>query len=542
MRTSRLPLTALVLGLGLTACSGSPPDSGSRGPCPDDATCGQGGSIGQGPAVVAGATPGGTVTVLTQRGLDRTIDPSVASDRATVSILSGLVTRSLTQYRYDPAAKEMILTPDLSTALGFHNHDFTKWEFAVRPGVRFEDGSHVTAYDVARGVRRCLDAQAFPTSPCLDAPIRTVRVHGDLVMIHLSAPYPDLPYLAAMPAFGPIPPGVTPGYAAYARRPVATGPYRIKRYVRGRRLRLVRNLQWDPATDPARTQYPDGYDIRGGMSDTRIGRLLREDHGTAQTTLTFDTLRSRELSGGPRQERMVLGGSPCTTYLVPDNRTITDPEVRRALIWAYPYRAVLRAEGLAPGLTAVPATNLQPPGIPGRTSITVRGHHGFATQPRVARRLLERAHARGTRLRFHSPGDPAGVRIRDALVHSLRAAGFDPQPVGPGLPVDLRTSTRCGAWPSGEQWLPAVYASQRVPGFSSPSVARKMRRIEAQPLNKQAQEWNDLDHEVLRRWQPIVPIWYAGVEMAHGSRVRGMVDDSVHGMPVWQRLWVDTGS
>ena len=32
--------------------------------------------------------------------------------------MSGLVTRSLTQYEYDPKTKQMILVPDLATDLG----------------------------------------------------------------------------------------------------------------------------------------------------------------------------------------------------------------------------------------------------------------------------------------------------------------------------------------------------------------------------------------------------------------------------------------
>lgn len=537
----------LVATLGLTGCGGGP-DSAPRArpgapnvPCPANSSCNQGLPFADGPATVPGATSGGHISVLTRDAIP-TLDPAAASSRAISSILSGLVTRSLTQYRYDPASRQMTLVPDLSINLGIHNDDFTQWHFTVRRGVRFDDGSRVTAHDVARGIRRCLQARAFPAGPCRDVPIRTVKVHGDLLLIHLSAPYPDLPYLAATPAFGPVPRGIDATDDAYARHPAATGPYRIRSYRPGHRLVLVRNAEWDATTDPARTQYPEGYDIRGGVSDTRIAQILRHDRGSAQTTLTFDDMRSRELSERPRERQLVLGGSPCTTYLVPDNRTITSPEVRRALIWAYPYRDVLRAEGLTPGRTAVPATNLQPPGIPGRTSISGRGHAGFATAPDVAHRLLERAHALATRVRFHSPDDPAGVLVRKALVRSLRASGLDPQPVGAGAPVDLRTKTHCGAWPSGEQWLPPVYGSQRVPGFSPPSVAREIRRIEAQPINRQAQEWNALDRGILQRWQPIVPVWYAGVAMAHGSRIHGMADDSVHGMPTWQRLWIGTGS
>jgi peptide/nickel transport system substrate-binding protein len=40
--------------------------------------------------------------------------------------------RSLTQYKYDPTAKQMMLVPDLATDLGTHNDNYTKWSFTIR--------------------------------------------------------------------------------------------------------------------------------------------------------------------------------------------------------------------------------------------------------------------------------------------------------------------------------------------------------------------------------------------------------------------------
>jgi hypothetical protein len=47
---------------------------------------------------------------------------------------------------------------------------------------------------------------------------------------------------------------------------------------------------------------------------------------------------------------------------------------------------------------------------------------------------------------------------------------------------------------------------------------------------------------MLRLRQPIVPLWYGGVAMSHGSRIEGMDDDSVRGMPTWSQLWVSPAS
>jgi peptide/nickel transport system substrate-binding protein len=522
--------------------------------------------IASGPYEVRGAVGGGTVTVLTDHGLDGTLDPSAATDPAIVSILSGLVTRSLTQYRYDPRTQQMVLLPDLAVDLGHHNDDYTKWAFTIREGVRFEDGRRVAALDVARGIRRCRHGRPFATSPCLGVPLVSVRVHGhNTLFFHFDEPYPDLAYLAATPAIGPVPRGTRPVYGPYAGHPLATGPYMIQDYRRAHRLVLVRNPVWDTRTDPARTQYPDGYVVRAGVPDRRSERILLADQGSAQTTLTLDTLDPERFDrSSSADDRLVLGPSPCTTYLAPDNRTITDPRVRRSLVWAYPYRAALHAQGLTPRLTAMPATGLLPPGVPGRTRLRVPHHRGFETDPMVARRMLTQAHALGTSLRFfYDARDPASVRLQDVLARSLRASGFDPRPErapttlfpgqGPAdLPVDLRTTTRCGSWPSGQQWVEPAYGSthpdrtgnlfDNIEAFSEPAVDRRMDAISREPLEDQADAWATLDQRVLRRWQPVVPLWYGGVAMAHGSRIEGMADDTVRGMPTWTQIWVSPGS
>ncbi len=41
------------------------------------------------------------------------------------------------------------------------------------------------------------------------------------------------------------------------------------------------------------------------------------------------------------------------------------------------------------------------------------------------------------------------------------------------------------------------------------------------PFDQIAEGWNQLDHQVLVRHRPLVPLWYGGVSMAHGSRIRG---------------------
>ena len=94
---------------------------------------------------------------------------------------------------------------------------------------------------------------------------------------------------------------------------------------------LVKNPYWDANTDPARTQYPDGYDFKTQQPSEKIDQIMLADSGPGQTTLTYDDLLAPDFNQMQQTspDRLVLGGQPCTYYWAPDNRKITDKKVRR---------------------------------------------------------------------------------------------------------------------------------------------------------------------------------------------------------------------
>ena len=67
----------------------------------------------------------------------------------------------------------------------------------------------------------------------------------------------------------------------------------ISKFSPSKEMVLVRNPNWDPATDPARTQYPDGYDFKTQQQPEKIDQILLADSGDGQTTLTYDDLLAR---------------------------------------------------------------------------------------------------------------------------------------------------------------------------------------------------------------------------------------------------------
>jgi len=169
-RNKPLALVAGAALLTLAACGGgsSEENSSTTG---DDKTFGEqeGGTKDaerQGPAAeVDGAAQGGTITVYLpgDPGPD-SLDPTGGWSVTGNSIQQALTSRSLTQYTRDEAGQP-VLVPDLATDLGTPNEDYTEWTFTIREDATWEDGKPVTAEEVAFGICRSLDSDAFPSGP-----------------------------------------------------------------------------------------------------------------------------------------------------------------------------------------------------------------------------------------------------------------------------------------------------------------------------------------------------------------------------------------
>ncbi len=576
--------------MALAACGGGS-DSGNGNDNSNDIDTSNLGNTGdgqdatrKGPVTIDGAEKGGTVTVLTTTGLTTTLDPSEVYYTDTGAIMQDLVIRSLTQYVYDPDTKTMILVPDLATDLGTPNSDFTEWKFTIRDGVKYENGDPVTAADVAFGIKRSMDRTAFPTGapysnlyfkggdtykgPYTDpkGTFDAVTVDGNTITIAMAKPFPDMPYWGAFPAMSAIPEkGSDP--ASYRRHPLATGPYMFKSYTPAKSLVLVKNPNWDPATDPGRTQYPDEYDFKAQVPNQQIDQLMLADTGDAQTTLTYEDVQASNYRTFKEKypERLVLGGSPCTYYYAPDNRKITDKTVRQALAWAYPYKAIMLATGLIEGVNAIPATNLMPPGLPGRTEYqNLEGHEPFQTDTAKAKQLLTDAGKLGYEIKFLWRTDnELNTKSKDALVKSLTEAGFKATPVATteanyaadrddiNKDINVRSAGWCSDWPSGASWFPVVLQStnlkaeglgQNYAAYSNPTVDQKIKDIQAMKLEDQPGAWNDLDKYIAETDFPLFPTYYTGIAQMHGSRINGHYDDNVFGMPTYKDIWVTPGS
>jgi peptide/nickel transport system substrate-binding protein len=323
-------------------------------------------------------------------------------------------------------------------------------------------------------------------------------------------------------------------------------------------LTLVRNREWDPATDPGRHQYPDRYvfEFRPGGDPERTASSILGDSGTGQTTLSLDATPTGDYAKAEELGRVSVEPGFGTRMWMLDLRRVRDLRVREAIGYAYPYRADARAKGLIPGVTTLSGTSALPPGLPGRLNYTVLDSEPGQTDPDKARALLREAGAVGFELSWpYNADDPAWVATTHAMVAAFEAAGFKAAPfrttndnwypidTSPAAPLDMRS---LNPWypdfpASNGSWIRTYFesgGSGNFASFSEPDVDAEIRRIAALPIEQQPAAWGALDKTIMTEYYPVIVTEYAGSALLHGSKIGGMNIESVQGMPTFKDIYV----
>ena len=309
-RAAGIALAATAL-LALSACGGGSSTGGATG---DEQSFAPGGNAGTGKDETAtgpvpvpdDAAEGGTVTVLTAN-VPSTLDPTQAYYTDSTAILSDLVTRSLTQFVYNPETDDMQLVPDMATDLGTPNGDNTEWTFTLRDGLKYEDGTPVKAEDVAYAIKRSFAIAELPDGPTYQTTFfldgdkykgpfkdgsdyKGVEVNGNDITIKMRRPFTDMDYYGSFPAFTAIP-EAKDNPETYGQHPMATGPYKFADYKPGTSLTLVKNENWDPNDRPG--PHPGrrrlGLQVRPGHRQAR-----ERDHQRQRLGADHAHLRQRE--------------------------------------------------------------------------------------------------------------------------------------------------------------------------------------------------------------------------------------------------------
>ncbi len=178
----------------------------------------------------------------------------------------------LLTYRHAGGKAGSEVVPGLARAMPRISADGRTYEFQLRSGLRYSDGTPVRASDFTRAVERVflLNSSGSPFYTDIVGAERFAKTkHGGIpgivaddrtgtIAIHLDRPRGTFLQELALPFAAPLPAG-TPDEDLSAHPPPATGPYEIVSSKPGRGWSYARNPYWAKANAKAMPQIPSGH-------------------------------------------------------------------------------------------------------------------------------------------------------------------------------------------------------------------------------------------------------------------------------------------
>ncbi len=354
------------------------------------------------------------------------------------------------------------LEPGLATE--WKTVDPLTWEFKLRRGVKFHDGSEFTAADVVASIER------VPTVPNSPSPFtaftkqikEVVVVDPYTIRFRTATPYPLMPSdMTQVVMISKAAAKATTDDFNSGKAAIGTGPYKLVRYVKGDRIELARNdawwggpTPWEKVTlrilpqDASRVAALLSGDVQAieNVPPTDVARL-RKDRKLTVYRIVADRLIYLHMDSDRDASPFVTdrAGKPLA------KNPLKDPRVRKAISKAINRPAIV--EKVMEG-EAIPSGQLVADFLFGATkNLKVEPY-----DPEGAKKLLaEAGYPDGFGLTIHSPNNRYvnDAKIAQAVAQMLARVGIDTKVVA--MPsatfftqaTDLRFSFMLVGWSTG---------------------------------------------------------------------------------------------
>ena len=315
------------------------------------------------------------------------------------------------------------IQPQLATA--WRAIDASTWEFKLRPGVRFHDGSPFGAEDVAFTFARVPNVPNSPNSfaQFTRGIVRVEVVDPLTVRLHTKTPSPSVPLDMSNVFIVSAKAGKDATTADYnsGKAAVGTGPYKLVEWVNGERLVVERfDGHWGPKAPWQRV-----VERVIAKDASRVAALLSGQVDAIDLVPTADLPRLKQdarytVTSGPaaQVQYIALDSARDTSPFVTAKdgtplakNPLRDARVRKALSLSINRAAI--AERLLEG-SAVPASQLLPATFPGASASLKPDPLDMA---RAQALLKEAGWAEGFKLTLHATGDryPNDAGIAQAI-------------------------------------------------------------------------------------------------------------------------------
>ena len=439
--------------------------------------------------------------------------------------------------------------------------------FHLRSGLKFNDGSKVTAKSYQRAWERILSPKMYAQYGIFDqlnkmvvgaqaftdgktAHISGISAKGNTLTFHLVKPNATFVSIMGMQWFGAVKPdmpytssGVTASYAS-------AGPYFIKAREVGKSLVEERNPYYHgprPA-NPDKIVWTMNTDQDQGLLQVKAGQV---DLDALSPPATSNAQLGAQY--GINKTRFFVGPTSCVLYwaLNTSRAPFSSLAYRKAMNWALDRPAMLRILGKYAGKRS---DQILVPGVPGFKPYNLYAFRG--ANPAMAKKVAGGS-IPGTVTVVHSTSQTA-TNIAQVAEYNLSKVGvsFKDRPV-PGSIYYNTLETR-GAdfdmaragW-CADYFDPFDYINVNLDGRSiqaqnnvnfaylnSPALNRAMDAAAKLSGSARAKAYQKLDHRIMKQYAPWVPYGIVNGVFFVSSRTHNYVYSSYFGEPVFNALSV----
>ncbi|MCG5214932.1 ABC transporter substrate-binding protein [Streptosporangium soli] len=475
--------------------------------------------------------------------------------------------RTLTTYKPVPGPEGNQVVPDLAEALGVPGDEGKTWTYKLKSGLKFEDGTPITSKDVAYAVARSFDKEVFAHGPSYlnelldwpkdykgaikdkDADIKSAIETPDdqTIVFKLKKPFASFDYIVQMPMTAPVPQAKDTG-AKYQEHVISSGPYMFETNEIDKRFTLVRNPNWDPATDPNRPALPDKIEVQLQVNaDDLDNRLIAGDiHVDIPGTGMQPAALGKVLPDPALKGRTDNPTIPRLWFIsvIPDVAPLNDVHCRRAVQYAADKVSNQTAYGGEFSGGEI-ATNVMPPGISGQEKFDPYPSAGFKGDVAKAKEELAacgKPDGFETIMSFRADR-PREKALAEAMEQSLAKVGI--KLTLKGFPASDYFSNYAGNpeyvkkngiglaahgwgsdWPDGYGFLQAIIDSRTIRDAGNYNLSVKNTDVDklvdqaSAELDQTAREklWVDADKKVMED-ASILPVLWAKSLLMRGQGV-----------------------
>jgi peptide/nickel transport system substrate-binding protein len=267
-------------------------------------------------------TKGGSLRLATQA-------PTAAINPLTISDAGGLCMLAQTgEFLAFDDNQALALKPMLATSWTPKKNG-TIWTFKLRSGVKFHDGSPLTADDVVYTIQQLADpknaSNALSTFAGVLKPAGVVKVDSGTVEFHLEAANGNFPYLVSSDNYNAVIVPKGTDFAKWQSTFIGTGPFKLKSYTQNVSAEFVANPDyWGGAPHLDSTtfnfyasQQPQILALQGGQVDGIVQFVVQG----AQSLLNNSQFNIIKLKSANHRELSMRN----------DQAPFTDPRVRQAI-------------------------------------------------------------------------------------------------------------------------------------------------------------------------------------------------------------------